>query len=176
MPQPARRSQGVEHMNMDRCRFQSIVLAGALLALAGCSGGEPAEPAGGGSVDAVAETREARILPIPGVNGPAGEGSSGELRWDVPDDWIVEPPTSGMRFAQYRVPGPAGDGECVVFYFGPGQGGDPMANAVRWAGMFTQPDGSSSVDRMQIDNVDSRGGPVRIVEAVSYTHLRAHET
>ena len=54
-----------------------------------------------------------------------------------------------MRKAQYRVPGPGGDAECVVFYFGPGQGGDPMANAVRWAGQFQQPDGRPSTDVMK---------------------------
>ena len=47
-----------------------------------------------------------------------------------------------MRHAQYRVPGGNGDGECIVFYFGPGEGGDPMSNARRWAGQFDQPDGS----------------------------------
>jgi hypothetical protein len=46
-----------------------------------------------------------------------------------------------MRKAQYRVPGEAGDAECIVFYFGPGQGGDAMANAERWAGQFTLADG-----------------------------------
>ena len=29
-----------------------------------------------------------------------------------------------MRRAQYRISGSGGDAECVVFYFGPGQGGD----------------------------------------------------
>jgi hypothetical protein len=53
--------------------------------------------------------------------------------WDVPEGWTAVPPASSMRKAQYRVPGPGGDGECIVFFFGVGQGGDPMANAVRWA-------------------------------------------
>jgi hypothetical protein len=48
-----------------------------------------------------------------------------------------------MRRAQYKVPGPAGAGECVVFYFGPGQGGDAQSNAERWASQFTQPGGRS---------------------------------
>jgi hypothetical protein len=69
-----------------------------------------------------------------------------------------------MRFAQYRVPGPAGDGECVVYYFGPGQGGDPLANAQRWAGQFRQPDGASSLDRMRIERLDSARLSVHLVE------------
>jgi hypothetical protein len=63
------------------------------------------------------------------------------LSWKTPADWVARPPSSAMRKAQYRVPGEAGDAECIVFYFGPGQGGDAMANAERWAGQFTLADG-----------------------------------
>ena len=45
-----------------------------------------------------------------------------------------------MRQAQYSLPAAAGDpaeGECVVFYFGSGQGGDAKANVDRWRAMFT---------------------------------------
>jgi hypothetical protein len=45
-----------------------------------------------------------------------------------------------MRRAQYRVPAAAGDtddGECVIFYFGAGQGGDIRSNVDRWASQFT---------------------------------------
>jgi hypothetical protein len=68
-----------------------------------------------------------------------------------------------MRFAQYRVPGPAGDGVLVVFHFPPGQGGDPMSNAMRWAQQFQQPDGGSSVDRMKVSQLDG-AIPVSLVE------------
>jgi hypothetical protein len=84
--------------------------------------------------------------------------------WDVPEDWVVEQPASGMRHAQYRVPGPGGPGECVVFYFGPGRGGDAASNATRWAGQFRQPDGSPSVERMQMSGLTGTKVPVRIVE------------
>ena len=57
-----------------------------------------------------------------------------------------------------------GDAELVVFYFGPNQGGDPMANAQRWAGQFEQPDGASSLDVMQVTTVDDARVPVQIVE------------
>jgi hypothetical protein len=46
-----------------------------------------------------------------------------------------------MRKAQYVVPGPGGNAECVVFYFGPGQGGDALSNANRWTQQFLQADG-----------------------------------
>jgi hypothetical protein len=69
---------------------------------------------------------------------PAGVGG---LTWTAPAAWTAEKPSSGMRQAQYRVSGPGGDAECVVFYFGAGEGGDPQANAERWAGQFTRADG-----------------------------------
>ncbi len=46
-----------------------------------------------------------------------------------------------MRRAQYAVPGPAGDGELTVFYFGSGQGGSVEDNLARWYGQFQQADG-----------------------------------
>jgi hypothetical protein len=69
-----------------------------------------------------------------------------------------------MRKAQYRIPGEAGDAECVVFYFGPGQGGDARANAERWAGQFTQPDGRASTEVMKTESLDVNGLNVMWVE------------
>jgi hypothetical protein len=66
-----------------------------------------------------------------------------------------------MRRAQYRVPGAAGDAELAVFYFGPGQGGDAMSNARRWAGQFKRPDGSPALDTMKTSRLD--GGPREIL-------------
>ncbi len=39
-----------------------------------------------------------------------------------------------MRAATYEVAG----SECVVYFFGPGQGGSVDANIARWSGQFTQ--------------------------------------
>jgi hypothetical protein len=80
---------------------------------------------------------------------PPGAGSgSTALTWTAPTGWVAERPTSSMRKAQYRVPGEA---ECVVFYFGPGQGGDPMANAQRWASQFTLADGRPGSAGLKIE-------------------------
>lgn len=84
---------------------------------------------------------------IPPPPAGSGTGSSG-LAWTTPKSWVEEQPDSAMRRAQYKVPGTGGDAECVVFYFGPGQGGEPMANAKRWAGQFKNPDGSSAEGSM----------------------------
>ena len=140
----------------------------------------------------VPATRPARTLPVPGAEGPlppghppldaaqptgaivppppgSGTGEKG-MTWKVPAGWVEEPPSSSMRKAQYRVPGPGGDGECAVFYFGPGQGGDPMSNAMRWAGQFKQPDGKPSDQAMKTSNMSVGGIPVLEVEVTgTYT-------
>jgi hypothetical protein len=97
--------------------------------------------------------------PEPGT----GTGAAA-LTWTTPTGWIDEEPSSRMRRAQYRVPGSGGEGgdaECVVFYFGPGQGGDATTNARRWANQFSQPDGRPSEEVMKTSLLE--GGPVRIL-------------
>ena len=66
------------------------------------------------------------------VNAVAG------VHWTRPERWSVQPPKQ-MRIATYTSPQAEGDaegGECAVFYFGNGQGGDVNANIDRWAGQF----------------------------------------
>lgn len=62
----------------------------------------------------------------------------------VPAGWTSAPVNSSMRLAQYTVPGAPGTTpvEVVVYFFGPGQGGDPAANLERWHSQFSNPDGS----------------------------------
>lgn len=71
------------------------------------------------------------------------------LRYAVPVSWARVPAPSDMRAAQYRIPkleGDTEDGELVLFFFGPGQGGTADANLQRWYGQFTRPDGKSPKD------------------------------
>jgi hypothetical protein len=66
------------------------------------------------------------------VNAIAG------IHWARPERWGVEPPRQ-MRIATYSLPAAEGDaegGECAVFYFGSGQGGDIVANIDRWVNQF----------------------------------------
>ena len=106
---------------------------------------------------------------IPAPPPDSGTGSSA-LEWTVPEGWVAETPSSSMRRAQYRVPGPGGDGQCVVFYFGPGQGGGAMANAQRWAGQFAQPDGRPASEAMKTELVEVNGVRVLTVEVTgNYT-------
>jgi hypothetical protein len=112
--------------------------------------------------------RSARTLEIPAAQAPGGEEAAAAhgriLQWEVPAGWQAVAPASPMRLAQYRVAGPGGDAECVVFYFGPGQGGDARANAERWAGQFEQPDGRPSVEVMKLAPLAGAALPVQVVE------------
>jgi hypothetical protein len=111
-------------------------------------------PPGHPSLDGVSEGMIAP--PPPG----SGSGEAG-LAWTVPLDWVEETPANPMRKAQYRV----GDGAtCVVYYFGPGEGGDAQSNAARWADQFEQPDGRSSREVMLFERVEVAGVPVTLVE------------
>jgi len=81
----------------------------------------------------------------PSTPTPHGNGSGGEeLTWKPPAGWLTEAPSSPMRRGQYKIIGPGGPAECVVFYFGPGQGGEVSVNVARWRSQFRRPDGSAT--------------------------------
>jgi hypothetical protein len=99
------------------------------------------------------------------IEPPPGSGTgSTALAWADPEGWQPVTPSSSMRRAQYRVPGSGGDAEFVAFYFGPGEGGEPQANVVRWANQFSQADGSSSVDKLKTETMDVGGVSVLLAE------------
>lgn len=99
----------------------------------------------------------------PVIPPPPSIGGEQDLVWTVPSGWTKETPSSAMRRAQYRITGPGGPAECVVFYFGPGQGGSADANAARWAGQFRgasgAPVGDMKKSRIKVGDV-----PVLMVE------------
>jgi hypothetical protein len=86
------------------------------------------------------------------------------LTWTAPPAWKAEPPTSAMRRTQYRFSGPGGPAECVVFYFGPGQGGTPKANIDRWASQFRRADGTAIGDALKTRAIKVGDIPVTLVE------------
>lgn len=100
---------------------------------------------------------------IPEVPIDAGTGAAA-LTWQAPSSWIEEPPANNMRRAQYRIAGEAGDAQCVVYYFGAGQGGDPQANVQRWAGQFVQEDGTPSSEALRTETLEVSGVPVLLSE------------
>jgi hypothetical protein len=78
----------------------------------------------------------------PAMGAPAGDTAReapSRLAFALPAAWVKEPPSSGMRLAQAKIPGPAGPAELAIFYFGAGGGGTADANIERWIGQIDQP-------------------------------------
>lgn len=78
------------------------------------------------------------------TQGAPSEGTTSiaGITWALPSKW-KEGPARQMRVATYMMPAANGDtdgGECAVFYFGSGQGGDVEANISRWVSQFESPD------------------------------------
>lgn len=123
-----------------------LALSALIVALSlGCGpGGEaptvapPPEAAPSGTAPPQAGSRGVPAHGLPQESAAPAAGA--ELAWTVPAGWATETPSSEMRKAQYAIPAAAGDaegGQCAVFYFGPGQGGDIRSNVDRWATQFT---------------------------------------
>jgi len=69
---------------------------------------------------------------------PALADSAAGIQWTPPAGWKAQA-ARPMRAATYTVPAANGDkedGECAVFFFGPGQGGGVEDNLKRWIGQF----------------------------------------
>ena len=149
------------------------------LAVIGCGGSAPEQAAvPAGSPPPAASSAGAQELP-PGhpptrlqpahrstlaEHGTAGAPAS-RPEWDVPSGWTSEEPSSRMRQAQYRLPAVAGDpedGQCAVFYFGPGQGGGVEANIARWARQFADPSGRPATP--EVTQIASGGQSITRVE------------
>ena len=105
--------------------------------------------------------------------GQSSVNANGELRYKVPEGWVSEKPTSGMRAAQYKLPKSEGDPEdasLVLYFFGSGQGGSVQANIDRWVGQIEQPDGSSSKDKARTETLTVNGLKVTMVDVTgTYT-------
>jgi hypothetical protein len=98
------------------------------------------------------------------ANSPAPD--SGAVSFQAPQGWVQEVPSSRMRRAQYRlakVDGHSEDAEVLVFHF-PGQGGSLEANARRWIGQMSNPDGSPVTGSVQKSDQMIGGKPVTLLD------------
>ena len=92
--------------------------------------------------------------------------SAAGLAWTPPASW-KSLGSRPMRAATYAVPATAGDkedGECAVYYFGPGQGGSVEANLDRWTKQFEQADGKPSSQAAQVKKRTVHGIAVTTVD------------
>lgn len=112
---------------MTNTRLSFLVMAIFLLiTLAGCTKKEPEQPK-----TAMPESMQPTI-------SSASANNVANIRWTKPERWVQQGERA-MRVATYTVPAATGDkegGECAVFYFGSGQGGNVDDNINRWIGQF----------------------------------------
>lgn len=99
----------------------------------------PAAPAAPG--DSAPGTLSSRGETVPAGGAPAAQSAG--IDFDLPASWKAQPPESQMRLAQAAIPGPGGDGQLAVFFFGPGGGGSVEANIQRWIDQMEPQKGSS---------------------------------
>jgi len=59
--------------------------------------------------------------------------SEAGLKWTAPPGWASQGAAT-FRVVTWKVQ----DAECIVYFFGPGQGGSVEANLDRWKGQFSQ--------------------------------------
>jgi hypothetical protein len=99
----------------------------------------------------------------PDISAMESPNAVAGVKWTAPSGWS-NGPQKQMRVATYNVPAASGDaegGECAVFYFGSGQGGDVESNIQRWVGQFV--DGgkpvrsSKEVNGMKVEFVGVAG-------------------
>jgi hypothetical protein len=91
--------------------------------------------------------------------------SAAGLRWTAPAGWKNAGP-SPMRAATYSIAPAQGDqpgAECVVNYFGPGDGGSVEANIERWKNQMHAADGKTGAATVATRNV--RGIKMTTIDA-----------
>jgi len=86
----------------------------------------------------------------------AAETAAG-IKWTAPVGWKTESGARPMRAATYTVPD---SGECVVYFFGQGQGGAIDANLERWKNQFhgaTAKTGKRNIHGLAVTTIDVSG-------------------
>jgi len=105
-----------------------------------------------------------RIATILLLAVPLMAQTAGGLRWTAPAGWKSEG-AAPMRAATYKLPPAPGDSEgaeCVVYYFGRGQGGSVEANLERWNSQVMLGDGKPA--RAKIEKHTVHGLPVTTID------------
>lgn len=123
-------------MNLRTLVTVLVIAIAALAIFAWKRSTQPAAPAGTES------GTESQAMP-PGQMPPGGmpqaTAQDPGVKWTKPSRWL-EQLAEGMRLATYVIPAAkpgTDDGQCAVYYFGPGQGGGVEPNLERWIAEFS---------------------------------------
>ncbi|HWB82881.1 MAG TPA: hypothetical protein VG675_01990 [Bryobacteraceae bacterium] len=104
------------------------------------------------------------LILLLGLTGGLWAGSAAGLQWTAPPGW-KDRGSRPMRASTYIVSNAAGDHEaveCVVYFFGAGEGGSIEANLARWKGQFRNPKGGQP--EAQVRRRSVHGLPVTTID------------
>jgi len=155
-------------MNSNIAKIAAV--AGVALMLSACSSSEKTPPQSQGTQQpATQQTQPPADMGQANPHGGVAVTTVAGIDWTVPAGWAAagEKP---MRVATYLIDPADPKAECVVYYFGEGQGGATDANISRWINQVKQPDGSDSNAKAQRGKVTSECCEVATVE-VGGTYL-----
>jgi hypothetical protein len=111
-------------------------------------------------------TQQMRMISVVLLLGASLFGDSvAGLQWTMPGGWKMEG-ARPMRAATYTIVPVAADtasAECVVYFFGAGQGGSVQANLDRWKGQMLAPDGKPTDAKIAKRTI--HGLPVTTIDA-----------
>lgn len=85
------------------------------------------------------------------------------LKLEAPEDWVPKVPAMSLIQDEFVVPaaeGDTADGRVTVM----SAGGSIQQNIDRWLGQFSQPDGSSTADKVKIEKIERAGCEVHLVD------------
>lgn len=148
--------------NSARSRFLVVMMLAALVAVAGCGGGDKdgSKVTGKSAADAPAPAASSTPAADPAnQNVNTGKAILAGVTFHPPARWRDLGP-DGMRQAQYRIDPVAGDpaeAEVNVFYFGPASGGGVEANLERWIGQMVLPEGADPATAVKRDSFTADG-------------------
>ncbi len=143
---------------------KAIIATGAVLLLTACSSGEKAPPqTQGNQQPATQQAQQPAGQMQTNPHGGVAVTTVAGIDWTIPAGWAPagEKP---MRVATYLIDPADPKAECVVYYFGQGQGGATDANINRWINQVKQPDGSDSNAKAQRGTIASECCEIATVE------------
>jgi len=123
-------------------------------------------PGAGEDAGSATTDKKSPVVPAEGFRVAKGidKAGQGTIHFLVPEEWEEAPPRSSMRLHQVVLPavtegGTAG--ELAVF----GQmGGNVQMNVDRWIGQFSQPDGSASKEKADVEKMSGDNHPFTLVD------------
>ncbi len=143
---------------------KTVIATGVALFLTACSSGEKTPPqTQGNQQPATQQAQQPAGQMQTNPHGGVAVTTVAGIDWTVPAGWAAagEKP---MRVATYLIDPADPKAECVVYYFGQGQGGATDANISRWINQVKQPDGSDSNAKAQRGTVTSDCCEIATVE------------